>query len=615
MTGAASATFLAPGTVIAERYEVGEELGRGGVAVVYAGRDRRLGTAVALKVLVPAPAVAHLVRARTRREITAVRALAHPNVISVFDLVEEGPWTVLVMEQVPGGDLQALVAGRGPLPPEQVAALGQGVAEALAAAHRRGIVHRDVKARNILIDGEGRPRLTDFGSARVDGQETLTETGGVIGTLDYAAPEVVAGRRGDARADIYALGITLHLALTGELPARSSPHLPPAPRADGHHPRALRPEIPGWLDAIVARATAAEPRRRFATCTGLAEALAARSLAPLPDPAVAGQLDFCVACGAPDPFGRTTCQRCAPAAARGDTWLMIDPPRTAAERQSLAGRLAALLHLAASDPAASEAAQGRRVLARLPQALATRAVRTLAERGVPARVIPAAADWRLLPPTLYLVAAAVAATGTLAGLGAWPWLLLSTPPMTGLILAVGYRGVGRPLFAATAPAERLPATLVAEIDETMAALPEADARILLADVVRLGRALCVRDDLSLSWADEVCALVRSACRAAGELGRVEEALAHLSAQRPRLSRVPESWALESGRLEAARDTFLQHLLDAISTLGVATAQAAQPDADAAAALARASHEIQDELRLRAEARAELDALLRPGPPS
>ena len=91
------------------------------------------------------------------------------------------------------------------------------MAEALAAAHRRGIVHRDVKPRNILIDGDGRPRLTDFGSARVEGQEALTETGGLVGTLDYAAPEVVLGRRGDARADVYALGVTLHLALTGAL--------------------------------------------------------------------------------------------------------------------------------------------------------------------------------------------------------------------------------------------------------------------------------------------------------------------------------------------------------------------------------------------------------------
>ena len=118
--------FFAPGTVVAGRYEVESELGRGGAAVVYAARDRQVGTAVALKVLVPPPAVAHLVRERTRREILAVRALAHPNVVPIFDLLESGPWTVLVMERVFGSDLQALVAARGPLPARAGGGAGPG---------------------------------------------------------------------------------------------------------------------------------------------------------------------------------------------------------------------------------------------------------------------------------------------------------------------------------------------------------------------------------------------------------------------------------------------------------------------------------------------------------
>src|SRR5688500_14630025 len=102
-----TASFFPPGTVVAGRYEVEGEIGRGGAAVVYAARDRRVGTPVALKALVPSPAIAHLVRERTRREILAVRALAHPNVVPIFDLIEEGPWTLLVMERVLGSDLQA----------------------------------------------------------------------------------------------------------------------------------------------------------------------------------------------------------------------------------------------------------------------------------------------------------------------------------------------------------------------------------------------------------------------------------------------------------------------------------------------------------------------------
>src|SRR5213079_1864518 len=143
-------------------------------------------------------------------------------------------------EYVRGPDLAVRVRQRGPLDPDAAARLGREVSEALAAAHRRGILHRDVKPQNVLLDPDGRARLTDFGSAKLETLSTLTQTGGLVGTLDYAAPEVVAGRRGDARSDIYGLGVTLHFALTGRLPERPSPHLPPPAAPQGYRPRAFR---------------------------------------------------------------------------------------------------------------------------------------------------------------------------------------------------------------------------------------------------------------------------------------------------------------------------------------------------------------------------------------
>jgi hypothetical protein len=597
--------MLAAGTVLAGRYLIEEELGRGGAAIVYAGRDRQVGTPVALKVLVPAPAVAHIVRERTRREIKAVRALAHPNVVPIFDLIEEGPWTILVMERVRGADLQAVIAARGPLPPEQVAAIGQGVAEALAVAHRRGIVHRDVKPRNILLDVDGRPRLTDFGSARVDGQETLTETGGVIGTLDYAAPEVVAGGRGDARADLHALGLTLYLALVGSLPARSSPHLPPRPAADGHHPRAACPSTPPWLDAVVARATAAEPRRRFPTAAAMAEALASHELSPLPEAAVAGTLDFCLACGAPEPFGRTLCPRCAPPSLRADSWLVAQAPPL--EQPAVAARIAALLRLPASDESAVEAASGRRVLARVPRSVAERAARQLQSRGIPTRVVSSAGDWRLVPSPLVLLTAAIAAVGTVAGATVHPPLLLTTPAIAGLLLALGHRAVARPLLVASERRETLPPALAAEVSATLSHLPDGDGRLLLADLVRLGRGLFAARSPSAVPARE---LLAGACRVARELGQIEGALSRLAEQRPALARVPESWVANVSRLEAMRDALLQHMLDAVSALGSAITEAVRPDADVAEALSVTSREIEDELALQAQARKEVEELLR-----
>ncbi|HEX4627170.1 MAG TPA: serine/threonine-protein kinase, partial [Gemmatimonadales bacterium] len=245
----AQPTYLAPGVVLQDRYEVADEIGRGGFSIVYRARDRRVGADVAIKLLVPPPAAAHLARERLRREVQAVRQLSHPNIVTVYDVVDDGPWSFVVMEYVPGPDLAVRVRRGGLLDPDSAARLGSEISAALALAHRRGVLHRDVKPQNILLAPDGRARLTDFGSARLAGQETVTQTGGLVGTVDYAAPEQLAGGRGDARADEYALGVTLYYALTAELPPRLQRGGPDVGRGgEGHHPRRRRPEVPAWLD-------------------------------------------------------------------------------------------------------------------------------------------------------------------------------------------------------------------------------------------------------------------------------------------------------------------------------------------------------------------------------
>ena len=163
-------SFLEPGSVLKERYEIAGEIGRGGFSVVYDALDRELGHRVALKLLVPPPAVAEKARERMRREAMAVRSLNHPNIVRVFDFLEEGPWSFVVMEKVSGGDLHAHIGRNGPLEPDAARRLGEDLASALATAHRQGILHRDVKPHNILLGEVARQRV-GVGQLEVEGRE------------------------------------------------------------------------------------------------------------------------------------------------------------------------------------------------------------------------------------------------------------------------------------------------------------------------------------------------------------------------------------------------------------------------------------------------------------
>ena len=312
MTVSPPADYLAAGDRLQDRYTVLREIGRGGFSIVYAARDERVGADVALKLLVPPPAVARQAKERMRREVHAVRALAHRHIAQVHDFVEDGPRAFVVMELVNGPDLAVRVREKGPLGADEAARVAAQIAEALSLAHAGGILHRDVKPSNILLEQGGRACLADFGSAKLQGMVSMTQTGGLPGTLDFIAPELPAGARPDARADVYSLGLTLHVAVTGQLPRRGSALLPPPAAAAGHHPRELRADVPAWLDAIVARATAARPSDRFTSAELLAEALIARDAAVLPALVDGARVvgTRCVECGSDDAGPSGLCAAC-----------------------------------------------------------------------------------------------------------------------------------------------------------------------------------------------------------------------------------------------------------------------------------------------------------------
>src|SRR6478735_9955499 len=206
--------------MIAGRYSLDREIGRGGMGAVWLGRDEVLGRQVALKRIGLLPGADKADLARAEREARLSARLNHPHVVSVFDFVadddSDARW--LVMEYVDGTTLAQIIRRGGPLSPDVAAPLLRQVADALVAAHAAGILHRDVKPSNILVDRNWNLKLTDFGIARIEADASLTQTGLLTGSPAYLAPEVVTGGRGNQAGDVWSLGATLFYALSGRPP-------------------------------------------------------------------------------------------------------------------------------------------------------------------------------------------------------------------------------------------------------------------------------------------------------------------------------------------------------------------------------------------------------------
>jgi serine/threonine protein kinase len=275
--------------VINGRYQIRRKLGSGGMATVYLAHDPVLGRDVAIKIpRVDSPdgAPSAEVLDRFQAELRAIGRLNHPNIVTIYDGGQEDGLPYLVMEPVEGETLAQLIRREAPLPLDRTLMLGRQVADALAYAHRQGIVHRDVKPQNVLIDRSGRAKVTDFGIAK-SGDVTRTLTGTILGTANFMAPEVAAGEPATPAADIYGLGVVLYQMLTGHVPFESDNPIAAAVRSqreDAPPPSSLAP-VPAWLDATVLRALARDPEDRYAGAAELGEALGgAPAQQPSPPP-------------------------------------------------------------------------------------------------------------------------------------------------------------------------------------------------------------------------------------------------------------------------------------------------------------------------------------------
>jgi len=266
--------ILHPGEVFAGRYEVQGLIGRGGMGAVYRVRDRELGEEIAIKTLRPELTTDPALVERFRSEIRLARHITHQNVVRTHDIGEIGGAYYLTMELVQGVTLRELLDTRGHLGTDAVLAIAAQLAAALGAAHAEGVIHRDIKAQNLLLDEAGVLKVMDFGIARLaEGSSGLTEAGMMIGTPAYMAPEQVMGEAIDARADLYSVGVVLYECLTGHVPFTASSMVSLVARLLNDQPAPIKDADPA-VAALVMRLLAKKPEQRAASAEELGREVA-----------------------------------------------------------------------------------------------------------------------------------------------------------------------------------------------------------------------------------------------------------------------------------------------------------------------------------------------------
>jgi beta-lactam-binding protein with PASTA domain len=254
------------GTLFDGRYKILKKIGAGGMADVYCAEDQTLGRQVAIKILNDRHAGDEQFVERFRREAQNAAGLNHPNIVSIYDRGEAEGTYYIAMEFLDGRSLKELIVARGPSPIPVAIGYARQVLAALRFSHRNGIVHRDIKPHNVIVDAEGRIKVTDFGIARAGAASQMTEAGSIIGTAQYLSPEQARGAPVDQTSDLYSVGVLLYELLTGTVPFTGDTpveiamkHLSQIPEP----PSVKRPEVPADLDAIVLRALAKEPHDRY----------------------------------------------------------------------------------------------------------------------------------------------------------------------------------------------------------------------------------------------------------------------------------------------------------------------------------------------------------------
>lgn len=264
------------GAILVDRYRIQSKLGSGGMSTVYLAVDLTLDRPVAIKLLHREISDAHHQLERFEMEAKSAASLSDPHLVSVIDAGEQGGRPFIVFEYVEGRTLKELIASEGALPVDQAVAYAIEIGRGLSAAHENRLIHRDVKPQNVLIDSEGRARVTDFGIARSLEEDGVTDTGDVIGTTDYVSPEQASGEPADERSDVYSLGIVLFEMLTGRVPFEADSQVAVAMKHVSEpipDVAAERPGVPTTVAAVVDKSTEKDPERRQQSMSALVDDL------------------------------------------------------------------------------------------------------------------------------------------------------------------------------------------------------------------------------------------------------------------------------------------------------------------------------------------------------
>lgn len=260
--------------LIANRYEVFQHIGQGGMADVFLAVDTILNRQVAIKILRSELCTDAVSVLRFEREAQAATALSHPNIVEIYDVGEYKGHHYIVMEYVPGKTLKKVIQQRGALLKEEAVDIMKQLLSATAEAHRRGIIHRDIKPQNVIVKSDGSVKILDFGIALAKGSIQLTQANNVMGSVHYLAPELARGESATAQSDIYALGIVLFEMLTGDVPFKADSAVQVAlmqMKNEMPSARAINPSIPQSLENVIIRATAKDPAQRYRSCNEMLE--------------------------------------------------------------------------------------------------------------------------------------------------------------------------------------------------------------------------------------------------------------------------------------------------------------------------------------------------------
>lgn len=602
--------FLQIGSLLNNRYVIEAEVGRGGYSVVYKAQDQILETTVAIKLLVPPPVAAISAKERLRREVMALQTLNHPSIIRIYDLHDEGHWSFMIMDYIDGGTLDQYVARHGPLTQDTAKAFGRHIAEALVLAHRHGILHRDVKPQNMMITSDHHAVLTDFGSAKIEGQATVTATGAYVGTMDYLAPEVFDGNRPDGRSDIYSLGISLYFALTGTLPDGPSKHMPPTPQEGGFHPSHTGLSISPEFDHIIARATAAAPSDRFHTMESMTKALTGEWTGPV-IPQQSSSLKFCLRCGGPDLLLLSVCPTCRTQKTTRDTLIMIEKDLEPESRTHVLHTLETITAHSQNASCLQDTAQGTKALLQVPQAAAPEIVAKLRARQIPATWIPRSQAFSKTPYTLRFLLSVNFWFGAWIGLMHFQSFLLISPLVVGAMSLATRCTIRTPLIQPRDGTLNLPDNIETQVFSSIANLPSGSAQDLLSSIVRTGASLyktAKNDSYDPLFAQKLTAALDLACSLAAKVSQLDQTLVHIAKQ-AQTNPTERKFIQIMSECELHRDKLVQKLLELLATLTTMHTGEGNSHDSSLEEFSAITKELEEDSKIRMEAAAEVQEYL------